>query len=441
MNNSDVVFRRYGPGDEDGIVSVINSSFESFREYGLTRDIWLEYENTVPGFRTKDAWVAEYESKIVGHIQVIHSKVKIGDTYYAPMAGIANVSTSPEMRGRGICTKLLFRIVDQCILEEVPLSGLLAGYGSTAYQIYRNIGYEDTSPLKLFTGTVEDMRRIRNNCGKVRGIRVRHYEKGDEEKMLKAYIEWSGKHTGIVERDAVYWKKKFVERSSIHSFFYQDFDPEEVFIAVEDNNVLGYAYITLGKNSKRIPYRNPDEGLIREIVFKPGYPKALIGLVDNIMDFFISENVKICSAAFPSDEPYLTVFKLFRENPQGIFMTYVTDLERLFIGLREDFEKRLCSSPYVGSNMVLSLETPYGSIRIGINEGEVSIQPDEEPIVKVFFDTNSFTKMLFGVETIYELLYRNMIRIHTTQYMGKVISVIQTLFPDRKWFLCPADRW
>ncbi|MEM3713284.1 MAG: hypothetical protein QXR97_07090, partial [Thermoproteota archaeon] len=63
------------------------------------------------------------------------------------------------------------------------------------------------------------------------------------------------------------------------------------------------------------------------------------------------------------------------------------------------------------------------------------------PSVKIFFDSNSFTRMVFGVETIEDLVSENMVRIHTTQYIGRVISIVKALFPRRVWFMSPIDHW
>lgn len=440
MKNPEIVFRKYRPGDEESIVSVMNSSFDTFRDFGLTKELWLEYEKIDPGFKAENALVAEYDGKIVGHVQIIRRKVKLGDKLYVNMGGIANVSTIPEVRRRGISTTLLTNAIDYCVKERIPLSGLFTGYGSVAHRVYRRVGYEDTALFTSFMGTVDEMKRVKDNCGEASNIQVRHYEKGDEKEILETYVEWSKAYSGIVERSLEYWRKKLVERSTVFTFFYGDFDPGEVFIAIENGKITGYAYVTLCKK-RRIPYRPPEAAIIREIAFKPGHFKALSSLIDSIMDFFISEDVKLCEACFPEDEAYLNIFRPFRQMPQSVFMAHIPLIEKLFEEVRGNLEERLSLTPYVGSRLVIGFETPYGSMKLGLNGGELSLQSEEEPTVKIFFDSNCFTRMLFGIETIQDLIRENMVRIHTTQYLGKVISVVQALFPKRTWFISPIDHW
>ncbi len=45
----------------------------------------LGYGKMDPGFKVENALVAEHEGKIVGHVQIVHRKVKLGDTLYVNM--------------------------------------------------------------------------------------------------------------------------------------------------------------------------------------------------------------------------------------------------------------------------------------------------------------------------------------------------------------------
>ncbi|MEM2570510.1 MAG: GNAT family N-acetyltransferase [Thermoproteota archaeon] len=440
MSNPGIIFRRYKPGDEEGIASLLNSSFESFREYGITKESWLEYGKIDEGFKPGNAIVAEYDGRIIGHVHIVNRKIKIGDNKYVDIGGIANVSTLPEMRGKGVGTKLMMNAIEYCLNEGFPLSGLFTGYGSAAHRMYRRVGYEDTFLYSVFLGTIDEMKRVKDNCGRVENVIVRHYENGDEEKFLKTYLEWGRPYTGLVERSIEYWRKKLVERSAVHTFFYGEFDPEEVFITMEEGEITGYAYITLCKR-KKVPFKTPETGIIRELVFKPGCLKSLVSLIDAIMDYFLSEDVKLCEVASPIDEVYSTIFRPFRQIPQVIFMVHIPLIFKLFEDIKSELENRLSLTPNVGGKTTIEFETPYGNIRFSVNGGEVNLNVEEEPSVKIFFDSNSFTRMIFGVETIEDLVFENMVRIHTTQYIGRVISMVKALFPRRIWFMSPIDHW
>ncbi|MGB9895543.1 MAG: hypothetical protein ACPLN2_06545, partial [Thermoproteota archaeon] len=62
---SQVTFRRYSSGDEEGIVKVMNEAFSTFKNFGLTPEVWKSYAEIDEGFKLENALVAELEHKIV----------------------------------------------------------------------------------------------------------------------------------------------------------------------------------------------------------------------------------------------------------------------------------------------------------------------------------------------------------------------------------------
>ncbi|MEM2305671.1 MAG: hypothetical protein QXK51_10035, partial [Candidatus Methanomethylicia archaeon] len=72
-----VNFRRYVSGDEKGIVDLLKICFRSFNSWGLSVEDWLDYCEDDDGFKLENALVAENGGKIVGHIQLMHRKIRI----------------------------------------------------------------------------------------------------------------------------------------------------------------------------------------------------------------------------------------------------------------------------------------------------------------------------------------------------------------------------
>jgi len=77
---------------------------------------------------------------------------------------------------------------------------------------------------------------------------------------------------------------------------------------------------------------------------------------------------------------------------------------------------------------------------LGVQGGEVRVV-EAEPSATIFFDEDTFTGMLFGIETLSESMRDEAVRIHTSEPTGRVTSVIDSLFPKRSWFTCPIDHW
>ncbi len=133
-----MIIRTYQHGDEDGIARLINESFDTFREWGLTPEKWLLYQDIDPGFNRSMAFVAEEDGKIVSHVQVIRRDVNFGK--FIPVSGIANVCTDPSYRSRGLATQLLKEALSNAS-KWSSISALDTTYASGAHRLYRGLGY------------------------------------------------------------------------------------------------------------------------------------------------------------------------------------------------------------------------------------------------------------------------------------------------------------
>jgi len=442
---SDVIFRRYRPGDEEGIAKVLRACFSNYDMFGLDADYWLSYSKIDPGISTENSLVAEYDGKVVGHVQLVERRIKVADDSFVAMGGIANVSTVPEMRGKGISTRLMSDALGMCRQLGYPISCLFTSYSSPAHRIYERLGYGNTLMCGTWSvGTTTDMERLREKCGNIREVTIRNYEGGDEEGMLSVYREWCQPYTGVVERSSDYWHSKMMKRSSSETFFYEGFDPNEVFVGLENGRITSYACVTYWKNKRR-PFRDKNTASIRELAFSSGHDRSLVKLTGAIMEELLSQGIKLCEAHLPDDEPYLTLFDPFKRIPlpgwwDHVYMAHIPLLHKLFEEIRGSMEKRLGRTTTAGSDAVLALQTPYGEATLKVRGGELSLD-DGNPSAKVAFDADSFTRMIFGIETIDKMLGKGNVRITTSEPIGKIVSILLALFPRRTWYTCPVDQW
>jgi|GEM_PF-483648 len=442
----EVIFRKYRRGDEEGIVKVLRTCFPYYEKFGVDADYWLSYSRVDPGIRNGDSFVAEQDGEIVGNVQLLGRRIKVADSSFVSAGCIANVCTIPEMRGKGISTRLMSDALEACRQLGYPISCLFTDYGSAAQRIYGRLGYANTLMCETrYVGSAIDMQRVRERYENAGEVTVRNYEKGDEKGMLDVYREWIGSYTGVVERSSEYWQSKMVERSFSNTFFYEEFDPNEVFVGLKNGKVVSYACVTYWKN-KHKPFRGRDDVSIRELVFSPDNNGSAAMLVGALMDRFLSEGAKLCEADLPMDEPYLSLLDPFKRMPlpgwsEGhLYMTHVTLLRELLEGIRGDLESRLSVTSSSRSDVVLALRTPYGEVMLRTKGGELSLD-DGKPSSEVAFDADSFAKMIFGVETIETALRGGGVKIITSEPLSKIVSVLLALFPRRTWYTSPIDAW
>lgn len=438
---SQVIFRRYKPGDEEGIVKVMNEAFSTFKDFGLNPEIWRSYAKIDEGFKLENALVAELDNKVVGHVQIVERELKIGERTFLKNGGIANVCTLPEARGRGISTGLMKLALDVSKTNKYPLSTLFTGYGGVAHRVYRSVGYADTYFPPYLVGSVEEMKLLQEKTNGIEGVKIREFKDGDEERLLDIYQLNSSYYTGAVKRNEKYWKKKLTERSSTHSFFFEKFDPDEVIVAEENGEVTGYAYLTFWKRKEK-PFQPRENGSIRELVFKPNYYRTFLKLVNESINRMITEEVKTLSLSVPFDQSYLTLFNDFKIFvTEGIFMTHVTDMNSLISSMVKEFNDRLSSDVEgVTSDLNFELKTLYGSVPIRIKDGEVKIEKKGKE-VEVEINYHSFTRMIFGIETFPEVVSSNKAKIRGAENIGQVVNTLDIMFPQMIWHIWPVDHW
>ena len=438
---SQVTFRRYSLGDEEGIVKVMNEAFSTFKNFGLTPEVWKSYAEIDEGFKLENALVAELEHKIVGHVQLVERDLKVGERTFVKNGGIANVCTLPKARGKGVSTGLMKLAVEISKENGYPMSTLFTGYGGVAHRVYRSVGYADTFFPPYLVGSVEEMKLLQDRTRDVEGVKIRDFKDDDEEKLLDVYELSSTYYTGVVRRTKKYWRKKLTERSSTHSFFFEKFDPDEVIVAEENGEVTGYSYLTFWKRKEK-PFQSTENGSIREIVFKPGCYRTFLKLVNESINRMLSEGVKTLNLSIPFDRDYLTLFDDFKVFvTEGIFMTNITNMNLLIDSMEEEFNERLSSDiEGVTSNVSFNLKTLYGSVPIRIKGGEVQVK-EESSEAEVEINYHSFTRMVFGIETFSEAITNKKARVKGVENIQQIVSTLDIMFPQMVWHIWPVDHW
>ncbi|MCI0342724.1 MAG: GNAT family N-acetyltransferase [Planctomycetales bacterium] len=114
-----------------------------------------------------------------------------------PFAGIAAVATAPDLRGKGVASRLLRTTLEELRAGKVPLSGL---YPST-HVVYRRLGYEVAGvrvTWKLPTSAIDAQET---------GLALRPFEAKDEEAIRDLYRERASRGAGQLDRTLPHWKR------------------------------------------------------------------------------------------------------------------------------------------------------------------------------------------------------------------------------------------
>lgn len=137
--------------------------------------------------------VCEVDGKLVAAMQVVRRPVRLADGQILWMAGIANVATLPEYRGRGYASQLLLdlhRVMDS---EDFAFGLLFTGI----HDFYARHGWERL-PLPLYQATPAPV--------DTSGWRFRAAEPNDLPALQRWYEAFYADHPLSVLRDDAYWR-------------------------------------------------------------------------------------------------------------------------------------------------------------------------------------------------------------------------------------------
>ncbi|MCX7926009.1 MAG: GNAT family N-acetyltransferase [Fimbriimonadales bacterium] len=137
--------------------------------------------------------VCEVGGKLVAAMQLVRRPVRIGNGRTVWMAGIANVATLPEYRGRGYASQLLQDLHAVMDSEDFAFGLLFTGI----HDFYGRLGWERL-PLPLYQATPMPI--------DISGWRFRVAESDDLPRIQRWYAARYANYPLSVQRDDPYWR-------------------------------------------------------------------------------------------------------------------------------------------------------------------------------------------------------------------------------------------
>jgi len=411
--------RTYRPADEEGIVKVINSSFETFRRWGLTPEKWLGYVMD-PGFRTENALVAEDEGKIVGHVQLIDRSVNLRK--FVRVSGIANVCTDPDARGKGVATKLMSEAM-RISAGFANISALGTGFGTTPHRIYRRVGFSPFHFFRLYVGEKWDAERSVSYLQSLTSLvgDVRPFQPGDEVTIKRIYEESAYATSGFCQRTEKYWTEKMFKRISWLTPFYRDFEPEDVLVLPG----RGYAYLNWENEHKRLE--------ITEALSRRGDLEALAAIYGAALKKCKDCEQVLIWAPEGDENVELALSHLYAIREAGSFMISVLNPA----GLIEEIGG--LDGGVALKRAELRLYNDIDQLRPAVVSLKDFKPTEGAPDVKITMHQVSFVRMLAGLDDPLDLVLKGKIEIAGDS--SNVALSLRSLFQPRPFIVWPADEW
>ncbi|MGQ9721895.1 MAG: GNAT family N-acetyltransferase [Candidatus Jordarchaeum sp.] len=198
--------RNYHPGDEHQIVDLFNSAFGANDVFTpRTVEFWIWRYLKKPGFDPRGVFLAEKDGRIISSVIETLRKAKFEDKILH-LGAIDDVATPPELRRRGLASKLLEQSIKYAEQKNLDGLTLFADPEGPGYKIYLRHGFIDAKRFHIYIKTFNPEKTQNLETGRKDNKDDKRFEiltyknlKDFAEAFNKAYSHFEGFHSLSIE--------------------------------------------------------------------------------------------------------------------------------------------------------------------------------------------------------------------------------------------------
>ena len=340
---SDYSVRPYHPGDEEGIVELLELVFDGWPHFDLECTPldhwkWKYLDNPTTNAVLS---VAVSNNEIVGCFGLFIQRIKIGDRIFLGSNGV-DVAVHPDFRRLGIYNKLW------SLINELKINtGIKFHYGveGNPILIRKNLRLG----FYLFPFSAMQFIKIRDIDLHFRLVPTKYaYFKKYGFQLLKLYNKFKTSLTGspsladdfniyeiksFDDRIKVFWDEIkdhynfIIERNKNYlNWRYCDSRGGKYIVKIAENNgrILGYSVIRINKYKTEYP-----TGYIVDIITLPDRFDVVNKLVKNAVQYFDGNNINLIQTLVIKHHPYEEVFRThgFLNIKSKLYLNYPPDVK------------------------------------------------------------------------------------------------------------------
>jgi len=296
--------REYREGDEQAILQLLNTVFPK----PLSLEYWKWKHKKNPAGRPV-IWLAECNSRIIGHYAMIPVRMKFGNVYATGSFG-SDAATDPDHQGKGVFSS----IVNRCCVDAAE-KGISITYGfanrkqGPTYKRYERMGHisfiirmvkvldwesvvATYAPSRLFSTVARALGRMTMSRCSSDDLSLEKINRFDD-RFDAFWQEISYDFTVIVKRDKTYLNWRYIDRPEREHI---------VYAAVEDHRILGYCVLAEQQ------HHSIKLGLIVDILGSQGPKNVIHHLIRKAVKHFEERDVDIITCQLSGKHPYQGAF-------------------------------------------------------------------------------------------------------------------------------------
>ncbi|MFT9848929.1 GNAT family N-acetyltransferase [Aneurinibacillus sp. REN35] len=235
------------------VYEVLEAAFPEDKAFFIER---LEAE---PAYNPETTWIASIDGNIAASVQIFPFDIWYGKRKLS-VAGIGNVATHPNYRGRGLTHQILRRMLAWMEMQKYDLSLLFTGIPS----FYERMGW---IPIQEAVHTIEHKSRDEEDgrAGFFEHLQIHPFTVEDKPDVRRLYKACSQRYGGARVRSESYWEQAIFRRIGT-----------KLTALVAKRNERPVAYLL---------YKKEADGLfIQELCWEPQADKAVVALLERIKE-------------------------------------------------------------------------------------------------------------------------------------------------------------
>jgi predicted N-acetyltransferase YhbS len=160
--------------------------------YDAPRSYFEPFYLKDPSYRPEHSWVAEQDGRFVAHLRVFDRRIRVSGTELR-VAGIGNVITAPDQRGRGYAGQLL-----RAMLDTVPAEG----FAYSLLRAHQPVLYERHGWAPI------DQQLVHATLPPADARSVAPFGDDDLPDVMRLYDETNAERSGTTVRSPEYWRSQ-----------------------------------------------------------------------------------------------------------------------------------------------------------------------------------------------------------------------------------------
>ena len=172
----------------------VESILDLLAHYDMPRSYFEPFYLKDPSYRPEHSWVAEQDGRLAAHIRVFDRRVRACGTELR-VAGIGNVITALDQRGRGHAGRLL-----EAMLAGTPGEG----FAYSLLKAYQPVLYERHGWAHID----QELVRATLSPGGVATVAIERFADEDLPDVVRLYDETNAGRSGTTVRSPEYWRSQ-----------------------------------------------------------------------------------------------------------------------------------------------------------------------------------------------------------------------------------------